>query len=56
MLKLLTGNQSSVLDKSKLTEKKNNVHSGLPHTHFFGLIGLHYFNNNSVTENQKRKQ
>jgi len=56
MLRLLTGNQSSVPDKNKLAENTHRVHVVLPPPHFFGPIELHYFNNNTVIEIQMRKQ
>lgn len=56
MLQQLTGNQSSVLDKSKLAERTLSVHIVFAHIHFFGLIGLYYFNNNTAIEIQMRKQ
>lgn len=56
MIQLLMGKQSSLLDKSKLAKKTYSVHIVMPHTHFFGLIGPHYFNNNTDPEIQVRKQ
>lgn len=55
MLQLLMGKQSSLLDKSKLAKKTYNVHIVMPRTHFSGLIGPCYFNNNTDPEIQMRK-